>query len=169
FFKTQLADTISPTILTAGAEPNTLAAEAQATLNCRLMPQTAPADFFNNLAALFENDESITLTIIEQPETPYPQPPAQTEDRLFKAIEAAVQKIYPDALTLAGLSPASNESEFLRRHGILAYGIGPVMGKAKEGPHQADENILEEHFLQQLELTLDIVLNLTQIKTTQTK
>ncbi|MDR0953043.1 MAG: M20/M25/M40 family metallo-hydrolase [Elusimicrobiota bacterium] len=159
FFKTQLMDTISPTILTSGAESNTNNLEAAATLNCRLLPQTNPTTFFDNLSALFEGDEDISLTVIESPELPFPQPEPEAKDELFKAIEKTVEAVLPGTLALAGMSPASNESEILRRRGVKTYGIGPLMERNGEGPHQADENILESDFYEQLKLTLAIILN----------
>lgn len=164
FLKTQLTDTITPTILTSGLENNTSSAEASATLNCRLLPDTNPTEFLNRISAIFEGDESIALTVIERPELPFPQPNPESNDPLFKAIEAAVNTSMPGTLTLPGMTPASNESEFLRRHGIIAYGIGPLMERKDEGPHQADESISEKDFFDQLKLTIDIVLNFTEIK-----
>ncbi|MDR0646034.1 MAG: M20/M25/M40 family metallo-hydrolase [Elusimicrobiota bacterium] len=165
FFKTQLTDTISPTIINSGAEANVVAPEAYATLNCRLLPDSVPHNFFAGLASLFENDDGIKLTILEQPQFPFPQPDPYNNNALFRAIENAVwQTISEDTLTVAGLSPASSESEFLRRHNVITYGIGPRMEKDGGGPHQADENISEESLFEQLKLTLAIILNFARIK-----
>lgn len=163
FFKTQLMDTISPTVLTSGVDTNTSSAEAYATLNCRLLPDSDPNKFFESLSALFVNDPSITLSIIEKPDLPFPQPPVASDDILFKSLEAAAAKIMPGSLTIAGMTPASSESEFLRRRGVITYGIGPVMPGETEGPHQPNESIAEEDFYQQLQLTLETVLNFTEI------
>ena len=164
FFKTQLMDTISPTIINAGIESNTVSPEAHAILNCRLLPDTNPMQFFASLAALFENDDSINLTIKERPQLPFPQPDPYSNDKLFKAIDRSVQEVYPGALTLAGISPAASDSEILRRNGVTTYGIGPRMEKSAEGPHQVDENIAESDLYEQLKLTLAIVLNFAEYK-----
>ncbi len=163
FFKAQLMDTISPTIVTSGVDANTSSSEAYATLNCRLLPDSDPNKFFDSLSALFAADPLVTLSIIEKPELPFPQPPANSEDLLFKSLEAAAAKVMPGSLTIAGMTPASSESEFLRRHGVITYGIGPVMPGETEGPHQPNENIAEEDFYQQLKLTLETVLNFTEV------
>jgi acetylornithine deacetylase/succinyl-diaminopimelate desuccinylase-like protein len=164
FLRTQLMDTISPTVITSGVESNTVSSEAYATLNCRLLPDTNPLEFFSNLSLLFEDDPGITLTVMERPELPFPQPDPYSNDPLFRAIEKAVDQNIPGTLTLAGLAPASNESEFLRRNGVVAYGIGPNMEKDGAGPHHANENILEDDFYEQLKLTLAIVLNFAEIQ-----
>ena len=163
FFKAQLMDTISPTVVTSGVDANTSSSEAYATLNCRLLPDSDPNKFFDSLSALFATDPLVNLSIIEKPELPFPQPPAASDDLLFKSLEAAGAKIMPGSLTIAGMTPASSESEFLRRHGVITYGIGPVMPGDTEGPHQPNESISEEDFYQQLKLTLETVLNFTEV------
>lgn len=164
FFKTQISDTVAPTVLTSGTELNTVLNEATVNLNCRLLPQSDPMAFVDELSALFAEDESITLTVIERPELPFPQPSAALDDPLFKAIEEAAANFKEKLAVLPGLTPASSESEFLRRHGIITYGIGPLIHKNGGGPHQADENIAETDFFDQLKLTFDIVLNLVTDK-----
>ena len=160
FFKTQISDTITPTVLTSGTEANTAFNEASANLNCRLLPQSDPMAFVDELSALFAEDENVTLTVIERPEIPFPQPPASFDDPLFKAIEKAAEQTFPGILVLPGLTPASSESEFLRRHGVITYGIGPLLQENGNGPHQPDESISEKDFFEQLKLTFNIVLNL---------
>jgi Acetylornithine deacetylase/Succinyl-diaminopimelate desuccinylase and related deacylases len=163
FLKTQITDTISPTIVNSGVSNDTSSSEAYATLNCRLLPDSDPVKFFENLKSLFANDSSISLSIIEKPDMPFPQPATEANDLLFKTIEFSAQKVMPGSLTIAGMSPASSDSETLRRHGVIAYGIGPVMPGDTEGPHQANENIEEKDFYQQLKLTMETVLDFTEI------
>ncbi|MDR1123826.1 MAG: M20/M25/M40 family metallo-hydrolase [Elusimicrobiota bacterium] len=163
FFKTQLMDTISPTVITAGAQSNTVSSEAYATLNCRLLPDTDPARFLAALTGLFDNDDSITLTVTERPQLPFPQPDPSGNDPLLRSIERAVGNVNPGALTLAGIGPAASESEFLRRRGVITYGIGPRMDRdGGGGPHQVDESIAEEDLYHQLKLTLNIVLDFAE-------
>ena len=164
----QIQDTITPTILSSSEEANTLLPQASALLNCRLLPTTDPQAFFNQLAKLFENDEDIILTIKEQPQLPFPQPKEETNNELFSALEKSAKEIYgQDTQILLGISPASSESEILRRFGILTYGIGPQFFTTikeekdlqKGGPHQADEFIEEKVFQEQFDLTLSILRN----------
>lgn len=163
FLKTQFVNTFIPSILASGSESNTLDFKASAVLNCRLLPWASPDDFFDRLNGLFTEDESIILSILEKPEMPFPQPSLE-EDTLFESIKNAVEKTFPGALTLQALSPASSESEILRRHGIITYGIGPLINEEEGGPHQSNENIALEDFYQQLKLTLTIVLDFAEQK-----
>ena len=168
FFQTQIQDSISPTILVSSEEPNTVLPEASALLNCRLLPSTNPQDFFDKLTQLFEEDEDIILTIKEQPSLPFPQPKDKVNDELFSALEESAKEVYGEnTKIILGISPASSESEILRRHGILTYGIGPRFNPQKEekedqkgGPHQIDEFIEEDAFKEQLALTFFTLENL---------
>lgn len=173
FLQTQIQDNIAPTVLTSSEEANTVLPQASALLNCRLLPSTNPQDFFERLTKLFENDEDIMLTVKEQPLLPFPQPKDTFSDELFFALEKGAREVYgQDTKIVLGISPASSESEILRRHGILTYGIGPRFFTAqkidkedqKGGPHQADEFIEEENLKEQFELTFSILKNLLEEK-----
>jgi acetylornithine deacetylase/succinyl-diaminopimelate desuccinylase-like protein len=158
FLKTQLVNTVTPSLLTSGSETNIVEGKATAVLNCRLLPWTSPDDFFEEINNLFSEEENIILSIAQKPEEPFPQPSLE-EDSLFKSIKNSVDKILPGTLTLKAMSPASSESEILRKHGIITYGIGPLINSGEGGPHQSNENIALEDFYQQLKLTLAIVLD----------
>lgn len=173
FFQTQIQDTITPTILTSSEEANTVLPQASALLNCRLLPSTNPQVFFEKLTQLFEDDDDIILTIKEQPILPFPQPKDDFNDELYFALEKSAKEVYgQDTKILLGISPASSESELLRRYGILTYGIGPrffISQKGdkedkKGGPHQADEVIEEESFKEQFRLTFFTLKNLLKEK-----
>ena len=159
FLKTQLVNTITPSVLNSGNEANSVESKASAVLNCRLLPWTSPDTFFEELNNLFKDDETIILSVIEKPELPFPQPIAE-EDDFFKSIKTSIEKVLPNTIILQAMSPASSESEILRRHNIKTYGIGPRINSEEDGgPHQSNENISLEDFYQQLKLTLAIVLD----------
>lgn len=169
FLQTQIQDSIAPTILTSSEEANTVLPQASALLNCRLLPSTDPQEFFNKLTQLFEDDEDIILTIKEQPILPFPQPKDTFNDELYFALEKSAKEVYGEnTKILMGISPASSESELLRRFGILTYGIGPrffISQKPEKdaqrgGPHQADEFIEEDSFKEQFEITFLTLKNL---------
>lgn len=167
-FQAQMQDTITPTILISSEEANTVLPEASALLNCRLLPSTNPQEFFNELTALFEKDEDIFLTIKEQPQLPFPQPKGDFNDELYTALDKSAKTVLgQNTKILLGISPASSESEILRRHNIITYGIGPRLpapSKEKEtqkgGPHQADEFIEEAALEEQFDLTFYTIKSL---------
>ena len=57
FFKTQLVNTITPSVLSGGSEANSVQTKASAVLNCRLLPWVSPDKFCEEINNLFKEDE----------------------------------------------------------------------------------------------------------------
>ena len=81
-------------------------------------------------------------------------------DALFAAIAKTAGKLLPHALTVPGLSPASGDNEYLRKLGVITYGLGPDMDPLdKNSAHAADEFIREQSFYDQLDFVAGIVFD----------
>ena len=160
FFRTQLKDTFSPTVLAASSQDaSSTSAQASALINVRLLPGSDPDEFFDQLKALFADNPAVSLEIVERPQLPFPEP-MDGKDELFASIQKTASRLWPGAITVPGLSPASGDSEFLRRKGIITYGLGPEMDPQIENTaHLADEFIKETDFLKQLQLIAGIVFD----------
>jgi len=159
FFKSQLQDTLTPTQISSQAEPHSTGASASAILNVRLLPTTDPETFFTELQALFKDDKNIVLEVLERPEFPAPASMDGT-DPLFASIQNTAQKLIPGAITVPGLSPASGDNEFLRKLGVITYGLGPAMDPLDtNSAHAADEFIRETDFYHQLEFIAGVVFD----------
>lgn len=152
FLRTQLKDTINPVNLSSGADTGAATAEASAIINVRLLPGTDPDEFFEALKNFLGNEEYLTLEILERPQLPFPAP-MDGSDALFASISRTAQRMWPGAVTVPGLSPASGDSEFLRKLGVVTYGLGPAMnsqGPTASSPHAADEYIAETDYQEQV-------------------
>ena len=159
FFRSQLKDTVTPTELSASEEPNTTSNAASALLNIRLLPGTDPDEFFEQLSRLFAQEPDISLEVIQRPQTPEP-PVMNGTDELFGAIDATAKKLLPGSITVNGMSPASSDSEFLRRNGVITYGLGPQMNPTDENSaHNADEFIREEDFFDQIRFLAGVLFH----------
>ena len=157
FFRTQLKNTITPTVLTGGKDSGATSSEASALLNARLLPGTDPEAFLEELKNLFEGDDDISLEVVEQPEMPFPAP-MDGSDPLFAAIEKTGNRLVPNSITVPGMSPASGDSEFLRRKGVITYGLGPNMDPTQENrTHGADEFISVKDLSDQLKFVANVV------------
>lgn len=157
FFQTQLTDTINPITLSSGTETGASAAEASAIVNVRLLPGTDPDDFFEQIQD-FLADEEVSVELLERPEMPLP-PAMDGQDELFASISRATQQLWPGSVVVPGMSPASGDGEFLRRLGVITYGLGPAMPTQEEASssHTADEYISEEDFREQLLFFMAVV------------
>ena len=159
FFKSQLKDTITPTQVSSQTDANTTGSTASAVLNVRLLPTTDPDAFFADLQNLFKDDKQITLEVLERPQFPAPAAMDGT-DPLFASIQRTAQKLIPGAITVPGLSPASSDNEFLRKQGVITYGLGPDMDPLDTNTaHAADEFIREEDFYHQLEFVAGVIFD----------
>ena len=159
FFRSQLKDTVTPTELSASEDPNTTSNEASALLNIRLLPGTDPDEFLEQLSHLFAQEPDISLEVLQRPQTPEP-PAMDGTDELFKAIDATAKKLLPGAITVNGMSPASSDSEFLRRNGVITYGLGPEMDPADENSaHNGDEFIRQEDFFNQIRFLAGVLFH----------
>lgn len=157
FFRSQLKDTINPTVIAASKDSGSASGEASAILNVRLLPDADPDQFLDNLKKLFEDDEHISLEIVERPRTPFPKPMDGT-DALFAAISRTTARLLPGAVTVPGMSPASGDNEILRSLGVVTYGLGPDMNPLeKNSAHAPNEHINLEDFYNQLKFLTVLV------------
>ena len=118
-----LAFTLSPTMIDASHQRNVIPAVCEITVDCRLLPETTPADVEPLIrAALGENgrydlefDEAVGGT-----RSPLATP-------LWDALAQFVEGIEPDATLAPMACPGFTDSHFLRgAFGTVAYGFFPI-------------------------------------------
>jgi acetylornithine deacetylase/succinyl-diaminopimelate desuccinylase-like protein len=112
--------TCVPTVFQAGTRSNVIPATAEATINCRLLPdEDAPALHARLVAAVA--DASIEVKM----DTRAPDSPMSPvgDNLMFRAAKAAAAKVWPGAPVIPRQSTGTTESAQLRRAGIHAYGI----------------------------------------------
>ena len=158
FFQTQLKDTITPVTISSGTDTGASTAEASAVINVRLLPDTDPEAFVEELRDFLANEEFLTVSVIERPQLPFPKPMDGT-DELFASINRTTKRFWPQAAAVPGMSPASGDGEFLRRLGVITYGLGPAMDSdgPAASPHAPDEYISEADFREQVEFFAAVV------------
>ncbi|REG24559.1 acetylornithine deacetylase/succinyl-diaminopimelate desuccinylase-like protein [Archangium gephyra] len=115
-----LRTTCVPTVFNAGTRPNVIPATAEATINCRLLPDEDIQAFRARLVeAVADKDIQVELNM-----TPPDSPASPVGDNaMFRAATAAAKKVWPGAPVFPRMSTGTTESTELRRAGIHAYGI----------------------------------------------
>ncbi len=160
FLRTQLKDTVNPITISSGTDTGAAAAEASAIINVRLLPGTDPDAFFEQLRTFLADEDKLSLEILERPQLPFPEPMNGSDD-LFAALAQTASRMWPGAVTVPGMSPASGDGEFLRRLGVITYGLGPAMNS--QGPaasaHAPDEYISENDYKEQIAFFTAVVYN----------
>jgi acetylornithine deacetylase/succinyl-diaminopimelate desuccinylase-like protein len=117
--------TISLTSLRSGVgdppRANVIPSVAEATIDCRVLPGISKEDW---LASIEEKlaDPTIKIEIINAGDDPV----VSTQDSpLFRALEAAVKRRYPDAIVTPMTVPYGTDGNGFRPRGVTAYGFFP--------------------------------------------
>lgn len=132
-----LRNTCSITRLQGSSKINVVPAEASAELDCRLLPDQNPEEFFIQLRQII-NDDAISIEKIMG----FTPASSRTDTPLFKAIEKIVEERH-DARVVPTVAGGFTDSHFFRDLGITSYGYSPFIFGASEatGIHGNDERI----------------------------
>jgi acetylornithine deacetylase/succinyl-diaminopimelate desuccinylase-like protein len=117
-----MRDTISPTMLAAGIRANVIPAEADATLNIRLLPGDTISALLGELTKLV-NDAQVRFEV--QVNAELAAPPSSLESDLYATITRVAAQAFGGAPVLPYQSPWSTDSGQLRLHNVQSYGLWP--------------------------------------------
>jgi len=132
-----LGDVISMTKLEAGYKENVVPGTASATLDCRLVPETDPEEFFGRLSARMARFDVRCEVLFSD------GPAGVSEGPLLPLLDAVCTEAFPEAAFAPVLCPAFTDSRYFRQRGADAYGLVPVMLSNAEVAtfHGIDERI----------------------------
>ena len=147
-------NTCSITILKGSDKINVIPAEAEAQLDCRLLPDQDPAAFVRELEGVID-DPGIKVTRILG-FTPAVSP---TDNPLYQAIVAVTRRHFPDAAIVPAVATGFTDSHFFRDRGLACYGFAPILvPEADEGGvHGNNERLSEENVRRGTAMLLEIV------------
>jgi acetylornithine deacetylase/succinyl-diaminopimelate desuccinylase-like protein len=148
-----LGDVISITRLTSGYKENVVPGSAEATLDCRLLPETDPEEFFRSLTARMAGHGVTTEIAFSD------GPHGTSEGPLLPLLEEVCAGAFPDAVFAPVLCPAFTDSRYFRQMGADAYGLVPVMLSNDELAtfHGIDERIPIDGLRRGCEVMYEIV------------
>jgi acetylornithine deacetylase/succinyl-diaminopimelate desuccinylase-like protein len=148
FYNSKLRTTCVATMLAGGHAENALPQSAQATVNCRILPDQPPADVEATLRRVVADDR-ITLRTIY---TPIPSPPSPLTPAILGPIERLVAQQFPGVAVVPVMEAGATDGLFLRNAGIPTYGVSAVFGDPTDvRAHGRDERILVQSFYDALE------------------
>ena len=157
-----LRNTCSITMLQASNKINVIPPEAQAQVDCRLLPDQDRDAFLREFAAAI-NDPSITVeTIIG-----FSAAVSSTETPLYRAIVDVIRRGYPSASIAPSVSTGFTDSHWFRDLGIASYGFAPFLIPAAEegGVHGNNERISIENIRKGTAMMVDLVRGVAATKT----
>ena len=139
-YNSMLHTSISPNIIKGGFRTNVIPAEAEATLDVRLLPGETREDLIEELRGVIK-DEAVEVLPADFASMP-PSPPSRLDSEMFRSLEKAQAVVFPGSITLPLMSTGATDSAELRRKGIQAYGVDPPVTDEDEGRmHGNDERL----------------------------
>jgi acetylornithine deacetylase/succinyl-diaminopimelate desuccinylase-like protein len=134
-----LRDTCAATVLKAGYKSNVVPGEAEADVNCRLLPGRDLKAFLGEVRAVLA-EPSVTLKYQGPPLDAIPAMPF--DGPFVAALRTAAAEAAPGAPLTPFLSPWSTDAEVFRSRGVKVYGLDPPLRlEDKERAHGNDERI----------------------------
>jgi acetylornithine deacetylase/succinyl-diaminopimelate desuccinylase-like protein len=154
-----LRTSVSPNIIQGGYRSNVIPSEAKATLDVRMLPDEDRPAFLEQVRKIV-NDPAVDVHFVASgAERPTP-PTARLDSEAFKAVEAAVTKVY-NSVTLPSMSTGATDMAQVRMKGTQCVGIGSaidVEDQAKGfGMHSDQERLLESELHRFVRFNWEIV------------
>jgi acetylornithine deacetylase/succinyl-diaminopimelate desuccinylase-like protein len=106
---------------------NVIPSVAEATLDCRVLPGTTKDQWLAEIRRRL-GDPEVGIEIINEGDDPV----VTTQDSSFyTALEAAVKRMYPEAILTPMVVPYGTDSNGFRPRGVKSYGFTPVIVPAE--------------------------------------
>ena len=149
-----LRNTCSITMLRASNKINVIPPEAEAQVDCRLLPDQDRETFLREFKAAL-NDPNIKV----EPILGFSAAVSSTETPLYRAITDAIRRNYPGANIAPAVQTGFTDSHWFRDLGIASYGFAPfVIPDAEEsGVHGNNERISIENIRKGTAMMVEIL------------
>lgn len=137
-----IRNTVTPTVISAGTRTNVIPGEAEARLDCRLLPGEDPIVFLNGLRAIVD-DPDVTL----EPTLSFPTTSSPPDSALVTAVREMAAEDLDGAVVVPSVIPGFTDSHWFRTLGIASYGFVPFVLREEDQRtvHGVDERISEEN------------------------
>ena len=151
-------DTVSATGATSGFKHNVIPADAEATLDCRLLPGESYEDFIKKMRDVID-DEKVDVEIVFQSSGPA----ASFETELVGVVEDVVREQVEGAIVVPSTCVGFTDSRVLRRHGVHAYGFVPTLMNSAlaSGVHGHNERVPIDGLKTGIQILFEVVRRFT--------
>jgi acetylornithine deacetylase/succinyl-diaminopimelate desuccinylase-like protein len=151
-YNSQLRTTCVPTMLQGGHASNALPQRAQATVNCRVLPDETPA----YVKATLERIVSDTGVHVVQAGNARNSPPSPLTAELFAQIERITNEMWPGVPVVPTMATGATDGSRLRLEGIPTYGVNGLF-YGDVNAHGMNERIPAKSFYEGLEFMYRLV------------
>ncbi len=151
-------DTISNTGATSGIKHNVIPADAEATLDCRLLPGESYDDFIKSMRDVID-DAKVNVEVVFGSMGPS----SSFETEMVSVIEDVVREQVEGALVIPSTCVGFTDSRVLRRHGVHSYGFVPTLMDASlaSGVHGHNERTPIEGLNTGIQILFEVVRRFT--------
>jgi acetylornithine deacetylase/succinyl-diaminopimelate desuccinylase-like protein len=119
FYNAQLRTTCVPTLLQGGHAENALPQMAQATVNCRMLPEDKPEDVQQALVRVLA-DRQIVVALVTPPVL---SPSSPLVSDVFTPIATVSRGIWGDVPIVSYMETGATDGLYLRNAGMPVYGV----------------------------------------------
>ncbi len=153
-----LRTTCVATMLKGGHAPNALPGEAQANVNCRILPGHSQEEIRQTLIELFDDPKLIvkyvaddgTVTDVAPDRASLPPPPPRPD--VFGPLHEVVARMWPGIPVIPVMNAGASDSIYTMEAGLPSYGIGGVSVDFDDvRAHGRDERVRIESFFTSVE------------------
>ena len=160
FYNAQLRTTCVATLLQGGHAENALPQTAQATVNCRMLPGTNPADVDAAIRHVIA-DTSIAVVALR---AAVASPPSALPPTVEREIQQVVTSLWGTLPIVPNMETGATDGLFLRNAGLPVYGVSGLFADptidADNRAHGLNERIGVRAFYDQLEFTYRLLRRL---------
>jgi acetylornithine deacetylase/succinyl-diaminopimelate desuccinylase-like protein len=142
-YNSTLRTTCVATMLSGGHATNALPQTAQATINCRMLPNTDPADVRAEIVkALADTGLQVSAAPAPRPSAPSPLLP-----EVMNSVQTITKQLFGNIPVIPIMGTGATDSSPFRALGIPAYGVSGLMGDPEDvRAHGRDERMLVKSF-----------------------
>jgi acetylornithine deacetylase/succinyl-diaminopimelate desuccinylase-like protein len=161
YYNAMMRTTCVATMMSAGHAENALPQTAQATINCRMMPDDSPDSVMNALkTVLADNRISVTCTY-----SAFHAPLSPLRDDVTVPVTLIASSMWPGVNVTPLMSTGASDGKFLRLKGMPVYGVSGMFGDMDDvRAHGKDERILEKDFYNGVEFMYRFIKALSSDK-----
>jgi acetylornithine deacetylase/succinyl-diaminopimelate desuccinylase-like protein len=161
-YNSTLRTTCVATMLAGGHATNALPQTASATINCRMLPNTNPADVRAEIVrALADTGLQVSDAAAPRPSAPSPLLP-----EVMEPITTITRQLFGNIPVIPIMGTGATDSWPFRALGIPAYGVSGLMGNPEDvRAHGRDERMLVKSFYDGQEFLYRLTKALTSNRT----
>jgi acetylornithine deacetylase/succinyl-diaminopimelate desuccinylase-like protein len=120
--KVMVQSTITPTVIDGGVKVNVIPDTCELMLDCRILPGVTRESLEKTIRSVIGNEKIKSDFVIFNAATE-----SSIDTELFSLAKEILQEMQPECAVAPFMMPGGTDSRFLRKKGIPAYGLNPII------------------------------------------